>query len=81
MNQISKNRYLDAALKTLLVLAVIHFILLITYSVTTVSFSELNLFNIIELYLFLPNISKGLVSGIASAIIVVGMYLFFYFKK
>jgi len=83
MNQIAKNRYLDAFLKVLLILAIVHFFTLLVFSIINKDYQLLNTFRILNLELVHPILIHGVVSTIIGTLISIGLYLivFFFFTK
>jgi len=65
----------------LLFIAVPHFFILVVIVITTGNVEYLNIFNVIGLSYFFPDIGKGIISNALSFIISLSIYLFFYFKK
>ena len=65
----------------LLFIAVPHFFILTFMVITTGNIEYLNIFNVVGISYFFPNIGKGIISNTLSFIIASGIYLFFYFKK
>lgn len=80
---ISKNRYLDALLKFILLTAVIHVFLLFIASIINADIIHLNYFNILDVDLFFPGVEIGLLSQILSvvAIIIIYVTIYIYFTK
>ena len=72
-----KTKYIKALKKTILFYAILHLIILLGYSVYTNNFKLLNLFNILDLELFFPNIPNGFMSDIFSVLILVIIYIIF----
>ena len=83
MMRIVKNRILDAALKFILLTALVHLGILAAYSLLTWDLSVWNYFNILDLSLFIPGISIGPASWIVSGAIIVLLFLaiFLFFAK
>lgn len=81
MNKIVNNKYLDALLKTMLFSAIIHMILLFIYIGISGKFYLANYFNILDLDLFSPKFIEGAGSLILSGVVVLGIYIFFLFKR
>ena len=52
MNNLSKNRYLDALLKTILFFAISHLIILTIYAIFSKRFNVLDFFDLLDLRLF-----------------------------
>ncbi|OGC81794.1 MAG: hypothetical protein A2V81_01655 [Candidatus Abawacabacteria bacterium RBG_16_42_10] len=77
---ILKNRRLEALKKTILLSATIHLILLITFSIVKLDAIYINYFNMLDLELLFPDIIKGPVSQIVSAVLMVTIYFIFYFR-
>lgn len=55
------NRYIDTIIKSTLLLACIHIITLVLYVLLTGKYQVLNLFSILGLTLFIPQIGQGIV--------------------
>lgn len=83
MNSLSKNRYLDAFLKALLFIAIIHFFIMLLYSIINLQPGIFNIFRIVELDLFFPNIIEGSLSSIISIILYLMVFpiAFFFFTR
>jgi len=75
MRSFSKNKYLDALIKTILVSALFHLTLLVIFSIKTNNIEVLNIFNIIGLGLFLDWLNKGIDLLIYSFIFIGLIYL------
>jgi len=82
---ISKNRYLDAFLKFVLLTAVIHMFLLFAAAIMNADMAYLNYFNILDIDLFFPGVEQGLVSQLISiaamALVYAVIYLYFTGKE
>jgi len=72
-----KSKYLDALKKTILLYAILHLIILLGYAIYSNNFKLLNLFNILDLELFFPNILNGFVSDIFSLVVLIIIYIIF----
>ena len=70
-----KSKYLDALKKTILLYAILHLIILLGYAIYSNNFKLLNLFNILDLELFFPNILNGFVSDIFSLVVLIIIYI------
>jgi hypothetical protein len=84
MKRISKNRFVDALLKLMLLSAIIHIIILITFSIIKMDFTFINYFKILTIDLIVPSITQGVLSNVLSVAVVVILYIlifFFYTKK
>ena len=81
MIQISKNRYLDALLKSFVFFAVIHLAFISMHSILAKDLAQLNLFNILEITLFFPVLGQGIFNFILSIIVFLAIYLTFFFLK
>jgi len=81
--KLSKNRYIDAALKLVLVSGIMHAFLLLIFSIAKLNAAYLNYFNILDVDLFFPSIAKGALSQILSIISIITAYLiiYLYFTK
>lgn len=75
MRIIGKNRWLVALLKTLLLFAFVHISILVVYFTITKDVVELNMFNILDIDLFFPQIDQGGASFILSTIVLLVVYL------
>lgn len=75
---ITKNRYLDSFLKLLLVSAIIHFTLLVGYSIIHLELTPLNYFHILAIDLFFPSIMSVKYINYISAIPVIIIYVLAY---
>lgn len=80
MEKIVKNKYLDALFKLMILSSVIHMGVVIFYSITNLSLTKLNIFNILALDLLSPILDKGIISIIA-ALITIELYLLFLFTS
>lgn len=65
----------------LLFVAIPHFFILLFMAIATRNIEFLNIFNVLGLSYFFPNIGKGLLSNTLSFAIVAAIYFFFYFRK
>ncbi|MFC1728508.1 hypothetical protein ACFLZ7_03525 [Nanoarchaeota archaeon] len=74
MKRITKNRYIDAALKTIILFSIMHFIVLFVYSVANNQLVLLNLFNILDFGLFFPKIINSYLNTLFSTIVLVAVY-------
>ncbi len=74
-------KYLRPLLSTFLFFAVLHVIVLVFMILLTGDISYLNVFHIVGLTYFFPDIDKGNFSQILSTLIIIIVYLFFYFKR
>lgn len=72
-----KSKYMKAIKKSILFYAVTHLIILFGYAIYTSNFKLLNLFNILDLELFFPNIINGTISDLFSLITLIIIYLIF----
>lgn len=79
MKPIVKNPYLDALLKLMLLSAIIHMIVLVTYSILNGNVSHLNFFKIINIELFFPEIVNVDCYGLYSFVITIWLYIFLYY--
>lgn len=81
--KITKDRRFDALKKTILFSAAIHLILLLIYSIIKRDFIYVNYFNMLDLELLFPDIIKGTLSQIFSAMIMATIYfvMYFFFTK
>lgn len=78
--RISKNPKLNALAKTVLCGASFHLLLLIIYTIQHHQWDTLNIFNILDIDLFLPQSAKGVFNYILSYAIFLGIYLYFFLK-
>jgi len=76
---ISKNRYLDAFLKFVLLTAIIHMFLLFAAAAINADITYLNYFNILDIDLFFPGVEYGLLSQVLSIAAMVVLYVIIYF--
>lgn len=81
MKRFLENKYIDAFLKMLLFSAVFHFSLIIVYSISNFSMSQMNYFNVIGLNLFFPELSESFLYKILSCATLIIVYLFFCVKR
>lgn len=75
---ISKNRYLDAFLKFVLLTAIIHMFLLFAAAAINADIVYLNYFNILDMDLFFPGVEYGLLSQVLSVAAMVVLYAIIY---
>ena len=78
MEQISKNRFLDALLKLFLISAIVHIIILFIISVKERNIVYLNYFDLMEITYFFKGIEQGFLSQIASIIVMIIIYIILY---
>lgn len=69
-----KNRYLNKAIKTVLVLAVVHIAVLFLFMLKTGKFEVFNIFNIVGLNLLIPELGKGFQNFGFSIVLLVILY-------
>lgn len=67
--------------KTLLLLACIHFAILIFLTIATNSLSFINLFSVLDINVLYPGIEVGKNSFVISSIVFTAIFLVFYLKK
>ena len=77
-SMISKKKIIRAFLQMLLVLAVLHFVILVIHTVMTGDMAILNVFRIIEVDLFYSFDPAGIQSLVLSAVVIAGMYVSIY---
>ena len=75
MLKISKNRYVDALWKFLLVSAFLHLVFIIAFFLVGRDIIAFNYFHIIGAYLIFPGIIKGFLSQILSLVFVIVLYI------
>ena len=75
-----RNRYLDAALKSLLFYAVIHFFLMLLYFLRFGDWTVFNLFSILGFTLFFPTIAVGVLSAVLSWVVLISVFLLIYYR-
>ena len=76
-----KNKRLKSALiKSILVFATLHIVILIYLAVTTGNLTYINVFSILDLQVFFPGIEQGVASSAISALIVATIFMWFYSK-
>lgn len=75
------NKYITALKNVMLFSAIFHMIMIAIYSIVKLNTVKFNLFDILDLDLFFPNIIKGNLSQIFSIIAFVIIYCIFYFIK
>ncbi|MFT4303167.1 MAG: hypothetical protein ACMXYG_01260 [Candidatus Woesearchaeota archaeon] len=80
MFEISKNKYLDALFKLMLLSASVHMIILIVFTILKFDFSLLNYFRILELDIIFPSLKTkfGEILGLITAIVLYLIILVFY---
>lgn len=76
-----EKRFFRSLFKTVLLFAFLHITLLIVLAVTTQRMEYLNVFEIVGLSYFFPGIEDGVISFIASTVIIAGVFLLFYKKS
>jgi hypothetical protein len=75
------KRLFNALSKTLLLLAFVHFFILIYLALSTSNLTYLNTFSILDLQIFVPGIDTGAASNIISLLIVSIIFIFYFRKK
>jgi len=70
--------FLDAAKKFILFVACIHLAIIIVYAVMYQDITILNVFNIMDLDLFFPDIFDGLWSQMLSVVTMTGLFCVFF---
>lgn len=83
MQQFSRNRFLDALIKLVIISAVLHISILAIYSLNSGNFAWLNYFRVLSLELFYPQVLEFPQSLLSSAITAASLYfiLFFLFTR
>ncbi len=76
----NKNTFIRSLLATFTTFAAIHVAILIILVIMTRKLEFLNVFYIVGLQYFIPNIDKGILSQLLSALITLGIYLFFLLR-
>ena len=76
-----KNRYLKPLLRTLLLFAVVHFVILLFMLIATFNIEYINIFRVLGLNELLPGIEKGETSFLVSSFIAFTIYLIFFLRK
>ena len=79
MKQTFKKRIVKAVVLFLLASAVIHLLLILVHSVMTGNFALFNLFDILDLDLFFPEIAKGTTSFVISACLSIALLSTIFF--
>lgn len=80
MNRFSENRFIDAALKTVIVSALTHITIIVIHAIMTSNIMKLNYFKILELDLFIPGVGRDMMSFFVSMVTLLLVYfLVFYF--
>jgi hypothetical protein len=74
MKALLKSRYLISVVKTILLLAVIHMIALVSYAIKTGSYEVLNIFNIVGITYLVPELGKGPHNFIFSLVLLAILY-------
>lgn len=74
------KRYIQAFLSMALFFAVTHVFVLVFLIILTGNISYLNVFYILGLTELFPDIDKGLVSNMFSALIIFSVYMFFFLR-
>ena len=73
------NQHIIQALKnTMLFSASTHLILLIIRAIQTADYTLLNMFNILDINLYLPHLTQGIPNFFLSQIVIVVIFLFFF---
>jgi len=83
MKPFFKNQYLDSVIKTILVLAAIHAMVLVFLMLKTGNYEVLNIFNIVGLNFLIPELGNGIQNFVVSFILLVCLYwgVFFIHRK
>jgi hypothetical protein len=83
MKQLHENRYIDAFIKTILLFAGIHIVLLAVHAVVHQRYESLNLFHILQLNLFFPEIVYGGSWFVLGIVVLVAVYsiMYTYYSK
>jgi len=80
MKKFHNNRIIDAWMKGSLVFVALHLIILGIMAVQQWSFAPLNVFFILDLYLYFPQILDSALSTALSTLIMVSVFGFFYYR-
>lgn len=75
------KRFLAATKKTLLLLAIAHFVILAFLTISTQNIIYLNVFSVLDIQEFFPGIETGRVSAVVSFTIMSVIYLLFYIRS
>jgi len=76
----NKKRLFQALKSLILFSAIFHLSILTFLTITKLDLIYLNYFNILDLDVFFPEISKGAVSQLLSLLLALIVYTFIYFK-
>lgn len=76
-------RPLDALIKTVLIFATIHLVALAIYAVMTFDYTPLNLFYVLQLHIFFPEIVQGSSWFVVGVVVLAIVYsvVYTYFSK
>lgn len=77
------ERLLTALVRSILFLALAHFLILVAYFLVTFDLAALNIFKVLDLDLFFPYIARGSTSFLVSTVLLIVLYLimFVFFSK
>jgi len=81
LKRITNNRYIDALLKLMLVSAIIHVFMIITYSIVNQDLEKLNFFDIVGIGLFFDFVNSSLFIVIGLFLVILIYILFFVCSK
>ena len=76
----NKQQIIEATKNTMLLSATIHIILLLVRVVQTADFTLLNVFNILDIDLFFPQITFGITNFVLSQVVIITIFLFFFHR-
>jgi len=79
MKKILSKPYFQALVKTIIFLALAHLVILIIYFLRQKELERINIFRILDLNLFFPNLTQGNISLILSYLFLLIIYLIAYF--
>ena len=77
--KLHKNRLIDALLKLLVLSAVVHTAVVVSYALYSGKLSMINYFSMLDLGLLLPGLVEMPLSGLLSIIVLVLVYISIYF--
>lgn len=81
MKQLHDNRIIDTWMKGSLVFVATHLVILAFMAIQQQSLTPFNVFFILDLHVFFPQLLESALSTMFSALIVVGVFGFFYYRR
>lgn len=80
MKQFHKNRFIDVWMKGSLVFVAIHLVILAYMAIQQRSLTPLNVFFVLDLHLYFPQLIDSVFGTAFSTLIVVSIFGFFYYR-